>query len=184
MCSLGWGAFLEIASQPGTEGIIKTVHEPQCRLPQRVSRALQQPRAWLEKLLLSSLTTFWCNFCEGWLLIHVEARRPVHFACFCDSLLGWGAVMVAANGFSSDICWHSVKYIYQYSPAHLYTCNPFCFVLHSNLLADTHALKMINGKVAYFSGCTQMSLWKIFNGLSVAFHVTTCQVPRNSRVSP
>lgn len=98
--------------------------------------------------------------------------------------VGFGCVMVAANGFSSGICWHSVKSIYQHPLAHLHTCNPFCFVLPSNLLPDTHALKMINGKVTSFPSCTQMSLWKIFNGLSVAFHVTTCQVLRNSRVSP
>jgi len=108
---------------------------------------------------------------RGLLLIHVEVSTPNLFCLVLLLLLVCKAVLVAANGLSSDICWHSVVYIYHYSSPHFYTCNPFYFVLHSNLLFIVHALKMINGKVAYFPSCTKMSPWKIFNGLSVAFRL-------------
>lgn len=170
----------------GLKGLFHLVHLSQPRCPQKVSSPRQQSRhvsGWLKS-----------PFYQVEQLSGVTSERPdclfmrKQDAQFMSPVLllfvGLGCVMVAANGFSSGICWHSVKSIYQRPLAHLHTCNPFCFVLQSNLLPDTRALKMINGKVASFPSCTQMSLWKIFNGLSVAFHVTTCQVLRNSRVSP
>lgn len=87
-----------------------------------LSSNLQHASVWVRKLLLSSLTTFWCNFWEGRLLIHAEARRPVHFACFCYSLLGLGGCYGSCKWL---LKWHLLTFsevhlsVFASSPLHM-----------------------------------------------------------------